>query len=381
MTTTNLKLPRKILYIINEDYAFLSNCQPMARVARDNGFEVHVATNVVSSAMPIEAEGFVLHKIPFQRGASSLIAAITTLFAIRKVEKQIEPDIVHHSGLQCCVYASVAALDQRFLRVNALTGLGHVFTSGNWRTQLLRGWLVWMLRWLLNDMNSHVLVQNPDDRDLMLTLGIKPDRITLIPGSGVDTDALQPLPEPTGPITFGFAGRLLGDKGIRELIGAHEILHQEGRNYRLVIAGNPDPLNPSSVSLDEVKEWAERPGITWLGHIDDIKLLWRACHIAVLPSYREGLPLSLLEAAACGRPLVATDAPGCREIVLNKITGLRVPVQSPDALAQAIQQLAESREQRSQYGANARRLVEDKLSAKTIGMLTKVFYDRLISKV
>ncbi len=165
------------------------------------------------------------------------------------------------------------------------------------------------------------------------------------------------------------------------MIGAHEILHQEGRDYRLVIAGNPDPLNPSSVSLDEVKEWAEHPGITWLGHIDDIKLLWRACHIAVLPSYREGLPLSLLEAAACGRPLVATDAPGCREIVLNKITGLRVPVQSPDALAQAIQQLAESREQRSQYGENARRLVEDKLSTKTIGMLTKVFYDRLISKV
>ncbi len=184
MTTTNLKSPRKILYIINEDYAFLSNCQTMARAARDNGFEVHVATNVVSSAMPIEAEGFVLHKIPFRRGASSLIAAITTLFAIRKVEKLIEPDIVHHSGLQCCVYASVAALDQDSLRVNALTGLGHVFTSGNWRTQLLRGWLVWMLRWLLNDKNSHVLVQNPDDRDLMLTLGIKPDRITLIPGSG-----------------------------------------------------------------------------------------------------------------------------------------------------------------------------------------------------
>ena len=212
----------------------------------------------------------------------------------------------------------------------------------------------------------------------MLSLGIKPDRMTLIPGSGVDTDALQPLPEPAGPITFGFAGRLLGDKGIRELVDAHEMLRAEGHDYRLVIAGNPDPLNPSSVSLSEIKRWAERPGITWLGHINDIVSLWRICHIAVLPSYREGLPLSLLEAAACGRPLIATDAPGCREIVQDQITGLLVPVESPTALAQAIKQLAESSEQRTRYGANARRLVEDKLSAKTIGLSTKALYDRLV---
>jgi glycosyltransferase involved in cell wall biosynthesis len=379
MPRTSANPPRKILYVVSEDYAFLSNCQPMARAARESGFEVHVATNVDNSATAIEAEGFFLHKIPFRRGKLSPITAIPTLLAIRRVEKQIKPDIVHHSGLQCCVYASAAALDQRFLQVNAITGLGYVFTSGNWRTQLLRGWLVWLLRWLLNRRNSHVLVQNPDDRDTMLSLGIERDRITLIPGSGVDTDVLQPMPEPPGAITLGFAGRLLGDKGIRELVAAHDILREEGHDYRLVIAGNPDPLNPSSVSLDEVKKWAERPGITWLGYIDDIMSLWRICHIAVLPSYREGLPLSLLEAAACGRPLIATDAPGCREIVQDKITGLLVPVESPTALAHAIQQLAKSQEQRIEYGANARRLVEHQLSAKTIGTSTTALYKRLVS--
>lgn len=377
MTLTNPNSPRKILYIINEDYAFLSNCLPMARAARESGFEVHVATKVHNNAMAVEAEDFVLHRIPFRRGVLSPIAAIPTVLAIRKVEKEIKPDIVHHSGLQCCVYASTAALGQQFILINAITGLGYIFTSVNWRTRLLRGWLVWPLRWLLNRRNSHVLVQNPDDRDIMLSLGIKPDRITLIPGSGVDTDAIKPLPEPPGPITYGFAGRLLGDKGIRELVDAHHILREEGHDYNLVIAGNPDPLNPSSVSLDEVKQWVERPGIRWLGHIDDITSLWRICHIAVLASYREGLPLSLLEAAACGRPMIATDAPGCREIVWDKITGLLVPVENPTALAQSIKQLAQSPDERAQYGANARRLVEDKLSAKTIGISILALYERL----
>ena len=378
MTLKSPHSPRKILYIISEDYAFLSSCLPMARAAMESGFEVHVATNVDSGAMAIQDEGFLLHSIPFRRGGVSPIAAIPTVLAIRKIEKEIKPDIVQHFGLQCCVYASAAALDQRFPMINTITGLGHIFTSSNWRVRLLRSWLVWLLRWLLNRRNCHVLVQNPDDREIMLSLGIKAARMTLIPGSGVDTDALQPLPEPAGPITFGFAGRLLGDKGIRELVGAHEMLRAEGHDYRLVIAGNPDPLNPSSVSLNEIEQWAERPGITWLGHINDIVSLWRICHIAVLPSYREGLPLSLLEAAACGRPLIATDAPGCREIVQDQITGLLVPVENPTALAQAIKQLAESSEQRMRYGANARRLVEDKLSAETIGISSKALYDRLV---
>jgi glycosyltransferase involved in cell wall biosynthesis len=375
--TSGKAAPRRVLYVVNEDFAFLLNRLPMARAAREAGFEVHVATNVNKEAKAIEAEGFILHPIPFRRGGLSPFAAIPALLAIRHLEKEIRPSIVHHSGVQCCVYGSAAALDKKFPMVNAITGLGYIFTSGNLRTRLLRHGMVWLLRWLLNRKHSFVLVQNPDDRATLLGIGIKPNRMTLIPGSGVDTEALQPLPEPDGPITFGFAGRLLVDKGIRALVAAHDILRSQGHELNLIIAGNPDAANPASVSRSEVEQWIGRPGITWLGYIDDIVSLWRMCHLAVLPSHREGLPGSLLEAAACGKPLIATDVPGCREIVIQDQTGILVPVENPSALAQAIMRLAESQPLRARYGAAARQLVVDKLSAKIIGRSIVELYDHL----
>src|SRR5262249_26573753 len=162
------------------------------------------------------------------------------------------------------------------------------------------------------------------------------------------------------------------------LVAAHDILRSAGHECNLIIAGNPDPANPASVSLGEVEQWITRPGITWLGHIDDIISLWRSCHLAVLPSHREGLPGSLLEAAACGRHLIATDAPGCREIVINGETGFLVPIEDATALSQAILRLAQSSELRSRFGHAARRLVVDKLSARIIGRSIVELYDQLI---
>ncbi len=369
--------PLRLLYVVNEDWAFLLNRLPMARAARDAGFEVHVATNVNKGRAAIEAEGFALHPIPFKRGGLSPLAAIPAMLAIRKLESAIEPAIVHHSGLQCCVFGSLAALDRDVPTVNAITGLGFVFTSSSLLSRLLKQAVAWLLPRLLNRRRSTILVQNPDDRDALLALGASAARITLIPGSGVDADRLKPLPEPDGPITIGFAGRLLVDKGIRALVAAHDLLRANGHNFNLIIAGNPDPANPASVSRDEVEGWTKRPGITWLGHIDDIATLWRAAHIATLPSHREGLPGALMEAAACGRPLVATNAPGCREICIANHTGLLVPIEDPPALANAILTLAQSPELRARFGAAARKLVEDKLSARIIGRSVVELYTKL----
>ncbi len=372
--------PRRLLYVANEDYAFLMHRLPMARAARDAGYEVHVATNVNAGAGAIEAERFVLHPIPFQRGGLSPSAALPTVRAIRAVATRVKPDVVHHSGLQASVLGSLAALGSSTPAVNAITGLGYVFTSTTLRSRLMKQAMVALLPRLMNRASSVVLVQNPDDRDALRALGVRTDKITLIPGSGVDTDRFQPLPEPEGPISFGFAGRLLTDKGVRALVAAHRLLHSEGLDFNLLIAGSPDPANPASVSPQEIEQWQREPGITLLGHVNDIATLWRRCHIAVLPSHREGLPVSLLEAAACGRPLVSTDAPGCREIAINGETGLSVPIENPAALAQAMKQLAQSPELRARYGQAARQLVEDKLSAKIIGRSVVALYDRLTSR-
>jgi glycosyltransferase involved in cell wall biosynthesis len=361
------KPPRRLLYVVNEDWAFLLNRLPMARAAQKAGFDVHVATRVNSGASAIEAEGFMLHPIPLRRGGISPLSAIPAILALRQITSRIKPDIAHHSGLQCCVFGSIAAFGRKSPYVSALTGMGYVYTSATWRTRLLKAILKWLLPSLLDRPGDVVLVQNPDDRAALADLGIKQERIVLIPGSGVDTDALQPLPEPDGPITYGFAGRLLTDKGIRALVAAHDIVRGQGLETNLLIAGNPDPANPASVSLQEVNEWTERAGITWLGHVKDISSLWKRCHFAILPSHREGLPGSLMEAAACGRAMIATDAPGCREIVIDDRTGLLVPIEDPQALAQAIVRLATSRELRARYGQAARELVVIKLSARIIG--------------
>src|ERR1700691_5961761 len=192
MTSADTKPPRRILYVVNEDWPFLLNRLPMARAARKAGFEVHVATRVNDGARAIEAEGFKLHPIPLQRGGISPLSAIPTILALRKITARIKPDIAHHSGLQCCVYGSIAAFGMQFPYVSALTGMGYVFTSATWRTRLLRKILKWLLPPLLNRPGDVVLVQNPDDRAALVGLGISGTRIVLIPGSGVDTDALQP---------------------------------------------------------------------------------------------------------------------------------------------------------------------------------------------
>jgi glycosyltransferase involved in cell wall biosynthesis len=371
------KPSRRLLYVVNEDWAFLLNRLPMARAAREAGFEVHVATHVNDGGEAIKAEGFVLHPISLRRGELSPTAAIKVISEVRTIASRIKPDIAHHSGLQCCVYGAIAALGRAYPYVSALTGMGYVFTSVTLRTRVLRAILRMILPSLLGRQGDAVLVQNPDDRGALTDLGINETKIVLIPGSGVNTDTLQPLPEPEGPITYGFAGRLLIDKGIRALVAAHAIVRDRGFQTRLLIAGSPDPGNPASVSVQEVNEWARRPGITWLGHVNDITSLWRRCHFAVLPSHREGLPGALMEAAACGRAMIATDAPGCREIVIDDQTGLLVPIEDPDALAAAILKLAASAELRARYSSAARELVVNKLSAKIIGGQIVDLYNHL----
>ena len=371
-------MPPRLLYVVTEDWYFLSHRLPMARAARQAGFEVHVATRVVDGRAAIEAEGFRLHHIAFQRGRTAPLAALRTVAALRRLRRQIAPAVSHHVAVQASILGSLAALGQPGARVNALTGFGYAFISESLRARLLRGVIGLLLRLLVNRPNAVALVQNPDDRRDLEALGIAPDRIALIPGSGVDTERLTPSPEPSGPPTAAFVGRLLADKGIGTLIEAHRLLRSRGSNVELLIAGTPDPANPASGSVAEAEAFGREPGVTWLGQVDDIAALWTRAAIAVLPSRREGLPMSLLEAAACGRPMVATNVPGCREIVRPGETGLLVPPDDPPALAEAIASLVAAPELRARFGAAARKLAIERFSADRIGRQTVELYRRFV---
>ena len=367
----------RLLYVVTEDWFFLSHRLPMARAAQAAGFEVHVATNVADGADAIAREGFILHPVRFARGRLSPFATLATIAALRRLHRDMTPTLVHHVALQATILGALAALGRPAACVNAMTGLGYAFISDSVKARTMRAGLGPLLRWLIDRRRSVALVQNPDDQALLAGLGIAPRRIILIPGSGVDVDRLQPTPEPTGAVTLGFVGRLLDDKGIRVLVAAHRLLRAKGLPIALLIAGTPDPANPASVSRAEAEGWGREPGIAWLGHVDDIATVWARAHIAIPPSRREGLPMSLLEAAACGRPMIATVVPGCREVVIPNQTGLLVPPDDAQALAGAIETLAASPDLRGRFGRTARRLAEERFAAGAIGRAVAELYERL----
>jgi glycosyltransferase involved in cell wall biosynthesis len=369
----------RLIYVVTEDWYFLSHRLPMARAARAAGFEVHVATNVGEDADDIREEGFILHPVRFARGRLSPLRTLRTIMSLRKLYREVDPAIVHHVAMQPTMLGIVASFGLKFAAVYGITGLGHAFIADSGKARSLRRGIRLVLRFGLNRRRAIGLVQNPDDREVLADLGVKEDHIALIPGSGIDADRLRPIPEPDGQVTLAFVGRMLDDKGVRTLVAAHRMLRGSNVSCALLLAGTPDPANPASIPQTEIAGWGREPGITWLGHVADIATVWRRAHIAVLPSRREGLPKSLLEAAACGRPLIATDVPGCREIVIHEKTGLLVPVDDPQALAAAIVRLVRSTQQRIRFGVAARRLVDERFAADLVGKATVALYQRLLN--
>jgi glycosyltransferase involved in cell wall biosynthesis len=372
--------PPVLLYLVTEDWYFLSHRLPMAIAAKRAGYDVHVATNVNKRGAEIEAHGFHLHALSWSRGNLNPLRLFSIIREIRQIYRRCAPDLVHHVALQPAIIGSLAAIGLPIVRLNALAGLGYGFTSNSIKARIIRPVLKLLLRVLLNSPTAAVLVQNSDDRAAVVALGVDPDRVFLIPGSGVDSEVLQPGPEPAGPITMAFLGRLLDDKGIRPLIAAQEILRRRGETICLRIGGSADPANPASIPTAEIEAWKRHPGVELLGHVDDIAKFWAAAHIAVLPSRREGLPKSLLEAASCGRPIVATDVPGCRVIARQNVNALLVPPDDPEALANAIKRLADDRELRQRFGAAGRKMVEDEFSSVRIGHEIVALYGRLLGR-
>jgi glycosyltransferase involved in cell wall biosynthesis len=371
----------KLIYLVTEDWYFWSHRLPMARAAQAAGFDVGVATRVTAHGERIRAAGFALHPLAWRRRRIGPLASIAAIAEIAALYRRERPALVHHVALKPAVLGSVAALWARVPAVvNAVTGVGFIASSPSWRARLLRRPLDVALTHLLERSNSRVIVQNEDDRRLLLALHpAAAERIAVIRGSGIDTARFAPVPEPPPPIVAGFAGRLLEDKGVATLIEAQQQLWRSGIPLHLMLAGAPDPENPTSVDEATLARWRDLPGITWLGAIEDVRELWRKAHIAVLPSRREGLPKSLLEAAAMGRPLVATDVPGCREIARAGINAILVPPDDATALAAALARLAADAEQRQRFGAASRALVESDLAQEAVGAATVALYRRLLA--
>jgi len=364
----------KLLFLVTDDRYFISHRLPMARAAKSAGFEVHVGTRVKSFGAAIRSEGYIVHDLPWEKLKRTPFDIIKDIWAIRLLYQSLKPDIVHHIALVPVMFGQIAATGLGIATVNTIAGLGSGFIGRGFKGKLLKSGLVIALRTLLSRRSSITVVQNADDRAALQSIGVPSESIRLVAGSGVDTDLLKPLPEPEGPITIGIAARMLEDKGIRPLVEAQALLRKKGLNTQLLLAGDYDPTNRSAIKIEELQAFARQPGVEWLGHIEDIAALWARCHIAALPSRREGLPKALLEAASLGRPLVATDVPGCRDVAVDGETGLLVPVDDAKALASAIETLVRDPALRAKLGANGRRRVEKLFSSTAIGTEIAAIY-------
>ncbi len=371
------------MFLVTEDWYFWAHRLPQARAARDAGFQVSVATRVRAHGDLIRGEGFALHPLGWRRGSINPLSALASIREVARLYRAEWPSIVHHVSMKPILVGSFAARLAGVNRVvNALTGLGFLFAATTLKAKLLRFALTPVLRNIADRQGVRFLVENPDDGRMLKQRKVVPDhRLVLIKGSGVDVSHYAPLPEPQGaPIVIGCATRMLRIKGVEEVVAAFRLLRGRGVDARLLLAGAPDTENHAAIPEAELRAWATEPGIEWVGHVADVRDVWKRAHIAVLASRGgEGIPMTLMEAAACGRPMVATDVPGCREIVAQNETGLLVTPGDTEALARALERMVRDADLRHRCGQAARERVAGGLDAGTVGRATVAVYRGLLS--
>ena len=354
--------------MVNADWFFLSHRLPIALAALDAGYEVHLACALTGRRAEIESHGFAVHELPISRRGMSAIEQIATVRAMAALMRSLAPDIVHLVTIKPVLLGGLAARMARVPSVvAAISGMGYIFLARGAMARVRRAAVGLLYRIALGRRNVTVIVQNPDDAALIHKLaGLDPAQIERIRGSGVDLAVCAAAPLPQGEPVVVFAARLLADKGLREFVAAARQLKAEGIAARFVVAGDPDPDNPASVLPAEIEAWRREGVAAFPGFQADIAGLFATAHVVVLPSYREGLPKVLIEAAACGRPVVTTDVPGCRDAVEAGRTALLVPAMEVAALAAAIRHLVEDRELAARMGAEGRRLAEAEFSIERV---------------
>lgn len=373
----------RLLYLMNEALFFTTHRMAVALAARDAGFEVHVAAPYMAGSVEIiRANGFRYHDVPLDRGSLRPLAELRLLAAFRRLLAQVRPDLLHAVAMKPVLYGGLLArLTGVPAAVHAVTGLGYLFLRQSPAMALTRSLVKRLYRVALGHPNSRAIFQNPDDLALFLEGRlVDPGRAVTIKGCGVDLDIYRPRPEPEGPLTVMFPARLIGDKGLREFVEAAEILSREGVAARFVLVGRNDPQNPTNVAESEIRDWESRGIVEWWGFREDMAATLSQAHVVAMPSYREGLPRVLIEAAACGRAMVSADVPGCREIVRQNENGLLVPAGDGPALARALRRLIEDGDLRRRFGARGRAIAEAEFSVGHLVAAHLALYRDLLPK-
>jgi glycosyltransferase involved in cell wall biosynthesis len=369
----------KIIYVVNEAGFFLSHRLPLAREAAARGFEVLVACGAGTGEEELTAAGLNWRSFPLSRSGFNPLQEVRTLRALQRLYRDERPDLVHHVTIKPVIYGTPAARWSGVPSVvNAVPGMGFVFIRRGYLASLRRLFVKLMYRLALSHPNMKVIFQNTDDMHDFLESGIVDrNHSTLIRGSGIDLDEFNYVPEPPEPMTFLLVGRMLRHKGVLEFVAAARKVRVQYPDWRFQLAGNVDPGNPASLTRAELESWVAADDVEWLGHCDDVAGVMARAHVIVLPSYREGLPKTLLEASASGRAMIASDIAGCREVVRAEVTGLLVPIREDVELTAAMIRLGTNPDLRRRLGRAARDKAEAVFSVSDVVRHTFLLYAQL----
>ena len=371
----------KLLFVITEDWFFVSHFLERATAAKDAGYAVAVATRLNQHEELITRSGIVVFPIEFSRRGMNPFIELQTAFKLRSIVKRWRPSIIHNIALKPVVTGTFGErLAGHRNIINAPVGMGYVFTSRDKRIAFVRPIVRLLIRTFLNPLGSQVVIENPDDYSALLENHlVRKDDLNLIKGAGVNIDTFNETPELDGPLNVVLIARMLRDKGVGEFVESARQLKPRFPEVRFLLVGDPDSGNPTSFSISDLNSWQREECVEWIGHSSEVANILKQSHIVCLPSYREGLPKSLIEAASAGRPIVTTNVPGCREVVTDGENGFLVPPRDSVALADAIQKLLINPPMRKAMGAAGRkRAIEEFSSAVIIGQTLDLYESILI---
>lgn len=376
----------KIVLFANTDWYLFNFRLSLAKALRDAGHRVILVSPAGNYGERLRELGFDWIVAPMDRRSLNPLKEIRLLLWLRRVLKIERADVVHGFTLKCAIYGSLAARSLAGpapARVNAVAGMGYVFTSTEFLARALRPLVRFLFRIAFGGRKARLVVQNVEDARFFSVSGVAdPDRIRLIPGSGVDCARFAPSrlvdDTPGRKLRVVLPARLLWDKGIQEYVDAARLLLAEGREIEFFLAGEPDPGNPASVPQSKIKEWETEGILRPLGHVEDMPSLFHGMDVVVLPSYREGLPKGLIEAGACGLPVVTTDVPGCRDVVSDGREGILVAAQDSAGLALAIARMQDEPGLRRSYGQALRSKVIREYDERIVVSRTMDVYRELV---
>jgi glycosyltransferase involved in cell wall biosynthesis len=370
---------RKIIFLIAEDWYFWSHRLSLARAALRNGYEVIIATRVSKHGQKILDEGFRLVPLSLSRESYSPLKELRTIIELRRLYGKERPDVVHQVALKPVLYGSIAALGRGNIKViNALAGLGYLVASSTLKARILRIGVWSAFGFLLRRSGSRVIFQNEEDRDAIITtLKVPPENTVLIRGAGVDLETFCPATqEPAGTPVVILPSRMLWNKGVKEFVEAARLLRAEGVKARFVMVGDTDSASPSGMPRQQLAAWHEEGAIEWWGRLEEMASVYQGATLVCLPSHGgEGVPKSLLEAAACGRAIVTTNVPGCRDVVHDNVNGLLVPAKNVTELATAIRRLLEDPILRYRMGIAGREIASREFSEQLVVKNTLLLYN------